>query len=83
MTEEETQLYVDYLEKKYNRKVKSLSVEPDGDFVNLRYTFEPVPFNRIRRITGYAVPDISFWNDAKKAELNDRVKHGLGSLERI
>ena len=83
MTEQETQLYVDYLESKYNRKIKTLSVEPDGDFVNLRYTFEPVPFNRIRRITGYATADIKTWNDAKLAELNDRVKHGLGNLERI
>lgn len=79
----EEEIYVDYLEKKYNRKVKSLSVEPDGDFVNLRYTFEPVPFNRIRRITGYLTGDVTTWNDAKRAELDDRVSHGMGSLERI
>ena len=81
MTEEE--IYTDYLEAKYNRKIKSLSVEPDGDFVNLRYTFEPVPFSRIRRITGYLTGDTSTWNNAKQAELGDRVKHGLGNLERI
>jgi len=81
---EEEKLYVDYLEKKYNRKVKSLSVEPDGDFVNLRYTFEPVPFNRIRRITGYLTGDVTTWNDAKQAELRDRVSHGQSNeLERI
>ena len=33
------------------------------------------PFQRIRRITGYLVGDISRWNTAKKAEERDRVKH--------
>ena len=79
MTEYET--YKNYLEKKYNRKIKTLSIEYDGDFVNLRYTFEPVPFNRIRRITGYLTGDTETWNNAKKAELNDRVTHGI--LEQI
>lgn len=36
-----------------------------------------VPFERIRRITGYLVGDISRWNNGKKAELEARVKHGL------
>ena len=31
--------------------------------------------NRIRRITGYLTGSIDSWNDAKKAELRDRVKH--------
>ena len=79
MTEYDT--YKTYLEEKYNRKIKTLSIEYDGDFVNLRYTFEPVPFNRIRRITGYLTGDTETWNNAKKAELNDRVTHGI--LEQI
>ena len=36
---------------------------------------ENVNFERIRRITGYLVGTTDRWNDAKKAELNDRVKH--------
>ena len=36
---------------------------------------EGVPFQRIRRITGYLTGDLSTWNDAKKAEEKDRVKH--------
>ena len=36
---------------------------------------EGVGFERIRRITGYLVGDVKHFNDAKKAELNDRVKH--------
>lgn len=34
-----------------------------------------VPFERIRRITGYLVGAMDKWNDAKKAEERDRVKH--------
>jgi hypothetical protein len=37
--------------------------------------FEKVPFQRIRRITGYLVGDLGRFNDAKRAEVLDRVKH--------
>lgn len=33
------------------------------------------PFERIRRITGYLVGTLDKWNDSKRAELRDRVKH--------
>ena len=36
-----------------------------------------VGFERIRRITGYLVVTMDKWNDAKRAEERDRVKHGL------
>ncbi len=35
------------------------------------------PFERIRRITGYLVGTLERFNDAKLAEVKDRVKHGL------
>lgn len=38
-------------------------------------TGKDVRFERIRRITGYLVGTTDRWNDAKKAELRDRVKH--------
>ncbi len=34
-----------------------------------------VGFERIRRITGYLVGTMDQWNNAKKAEEHDRVKH--------
>lgn len=37
-------------------------------------------FERIRRITGYLVGTIDRWNNAKRAEEQDRVKHTLSSL---
>ena len=38
-----------------------------------------VRFERIRRITGYLVGTLDKWNDAKKAEEKDRVKHGMST----
>lgn len=36
-----------------------------------------VKFQRIRRITGYLVGTTDRFNDGKKAEERDRVKHGI------
>lgn len=72
---EEQKNYVKYLEEKYNKKLKTLDINLDGDFADLRYTFESVPFERIRRITGYLVGTMDKWNDGKRAEEADRVKH--------
>ena len=38
-------------------------------------------FERIRRITGYLVGTIDRWNNAKRAEERDRVKHGVAPEE--
>ena len=38
-----------------------------------------VPFERIRRITGYLVGTLDRFNDAKRAEEHDRVKHAVPS----
>ena len=40
---------------------------------------EGVPFERIRRITGYLVGDLKRFNDGKLAEVKDRVKHNVSS----
>lgn len=36
-----------------------------------------VGFYRIRRITGYLVGSLDFFNNGKRAEERDRVKHSL------
>lgn len=43
--------------------------------VTQRQLGKGVHFERIRRITGYLVGTLDTWNDAKKAEEHDRVKH--------
>ena len=40
-----------------------------------RLVGEGVKFQRIRRITGYLVGTLDRFNDAKRAEERDRVKH--------
>ena len=39
-----------------------------------------VPFERLRRITGYLVGTLDRWNDAKKAEEKARVKHNIDGV---
>ncbi len=36
-----------------------------------------IAFERLRRITGYLVGSLERWNDGKKAEEHDRVKHNV------
>ena len=36
-----------------------------------------IKFDRIRRITGYLVGTLDKWNNAKRSEEKDRVKHGI------
>ena len=38
---------------------------------------QDVGFERIRRITGYLVGTMDQWNNAKRAEERDRVKHTI------
>lgn len=40
---------------------------------------EGVKFERIRRITGYLVGTLDRFNDGKRAEVEDRVKHSVGT----
>ena len=41
-----------------------------------------IGFERIRRITGYLVGSVNRFNDAKRAEEKDRVKHGVEKGEK-
>ncbi|MBQ9348054.1 MAG: hypothetical protein IJT94_12080 [Oscillibacter sp.] len=52
---------------------KELTIMSDAERLG-----EGVGFERIRRITGYLVGTMEKWNNAKRAEESDRVKHGLG-----
>jgi len=45
-----------------------------GPDVDIHYILKQ-PFERIRRITGY-LQKTTQWNNAKRHELADRVKHG-------
>ena len=78
ISEEEKNNYVKYLEDKFpDKTLSSLEIGLDGEYVNLNYKFEDVPFERIRRVTGYLTGTLDRWNDSKRAEEHDRVKHGV------
>lgn len=77
MTEKEQQEYVKYVKKNNPDKIiTALEIRLDGELVDLCYEYENVPFERIRRITGYLVGTLDRFNNAKKVEVGDRVKHG-------
>ena len=78
LPQEEINAYIDRARFKYRREPKHIDIKVCGEDVELRYDFgEPLPFNRLRRITGYLVGDMNRWNNGKRAEEHDRVKHGV------
>ena len=61
------------------KTVESIDLTVDGEYVDVDYHFADVPFQRIRRITGYLVGTVDRFNNAKRAEVADRVKHGVSA----
>ena len=57
------------MKKQTEEKLNEIKVE------NKKMVGEGVGFERIRRITGYLVGTVDRFNDGKKAEEHDRVKH--------
>lgn len=79
LPEEIVQAAIQMMEQEEGRKVVEISIRRTGnpDEYGITPVFEKVPFQRIRRITGYLVGDLGRFNDAKRSEVMDRVKHGM------
>ncbi len=78
LPQDEINAYIDYGKNKYSdRVISGMTVRTDGEFVDLKYEFSDVPFERIRRITGYLVGTLDRFNNGKRAEEHDRVKHSV------
>lgn len=76
--EEEISAYKNYIKEQYpDDIIDEIILEFDGEYVNIETHKHAIPFNRIRRITGYVVPSLAKWNNAKLSELKDRVKHNV------
>lgn len=76
MPQEEIVTYIKRAKQMYQGKhLSEINICVDGEEVDLEYKFLPVSFERTRRITGYLVGTMDRWNNAKKAEEKDRVKH--------
>lgn len=74
LSQEEQVRYLAYAYEKYGDSIYQVDFEVDDDYVNATIHLKSTPFERYRRITGYIGP-LSSWNDAKRAEERDRVKH--------
>lgn len=79
LPEEIVQKAIKMMEQEEGRVVQEISIRSTGqpDEYGIIPIFEPVSFQRIRRITGYLVGDLSRFNNGKRAEERDRVKHGI------
>ncbi len=78
MSQAEIDEYVRRIRKKHpDRIINELTLTINGKYVDIRYNYDTVPFERIRRITGYLVGTLDRFNDAKKAEESQRIKHEI------
>lgn len=76
ISEREIEYYTNELISKHpDQYITEITIEEDGEFVNCSYKYDNPSFERIRRITGYLVGTLDRFNNAKKAEVADRVKH--------
>lgn len=79
LEQKEIDAYVERARELYGDKCIGIKIEViDDEYVNITYTLKnDIPFERIRRITGYLVGTLDKWNDSKRQEERDRVKHGI------
>ena len=76
LASDEIEAYVIRAREKYPDKlISGIDIAVDGDFVDMTYHWKTVPFERIRRITGYLVGTLDRFNNGKRSEEADRVKH--------
>ncbi|MEG0273998.1 anaerobic ribonucleoside-triphosphate reductase [Amedibacillus sp. YH-ame10] len=74
--EKEAKAYIAYVrEKNPQKEIQSIDLKFDGEEVGLGYHLYPEGFEKIRRITGYLVGTVDRFNNGKRAEEKDRVKH--------
>ncbi len=78
VSDQEIRAYIDRGNVQHpNTLVEGLKLDVDGEDVGITYDLAPRNFDRIRRITGYLVGTLDRFNDAKRSEEHDRVKHGV------
>lgn len=88
ITDQEIQNYIDKINneiitdyKNQNLSKLNLTVHED-DSISVDYKIFNTKFERIRRITGYLTGTLDSWNNSKKSEEKDRVKHEINGIEK-
>lgn len=79
LQQDEIQAYIARAKQKFGVEPRQIDIKVCGDEVELNYDLGARPFHRIRRITGYLVGTLDRFNNAKRAEERDRVKHSIGN----
>lgn len=78
VSSEEIEAYKKYVTEKYpDEVIDEIILEFEGEDVKIETHKHSVPFVRLRRITGYLTNSLERWNDGKRAEERDRVKHNV------
>ena len=84
LEDQELEEYVKYVDEKYavdGYEVNEIDLTiVDNEYIDLE-VHRSEPFERIRRITGYLVGTLNKFNNAKRAEVSARVKHGTSGIE--
>lgn len=76
--EEEVSEYIKYVKEKYpDEIIDEIILEFEGEDVKIETHKHSAPFVRLRRITGYLTNSLERWNNGKRAEEKDRVKHNV------
>lgn len=76
ISEDLCRAYIAHIKKENNGcEIDDISLQFDGEHVNMGYHLRPSQFEKIRRITGYLVGNMTRWNNAKAEEEHDRTKH--------
>lgn len=79
-TRQEAFGYLDYVRQNVcllaQDRITSITISGyDDGTVDIDFQIQGPKFERIRRITGYLSGSLDSWNDSKRAEEKDRVKH--------
>lgn len=78
ISEKEIQAYCDRGMARFGNALEGIDIDVVSDEeVTISYHISEVPFERVRRITGYLVGTMDKWNNAKRAEERERVKHSV------
>ena len=80
----ELEAYVQHGREKYPKEdIAQMVISFDGEDALIDYTFKCAhSFHRLRRITGYLVGSLDRWNNGKRAEEADRVKHNASVVSK-
>lgn len=78
MERSEIDRYIEYAGKKYpGRQIREMDIIIDGEFVDLKFHFGDLDFQRAYRSADYLVSDMNKLNDAKQSEFSHKERHRI------